>query len=178
MSRLKALALCCTISLTAHSANGQSVDVPTAAGCPCETDVFDLDGNPGVTNVSDIQIALDCAMGICEFCTSDCDVNCDSTVDYIDAGVVGCAVMGVPDCCSKPTGACTGAAHLPPCAVTLQVWCESGPEDGTYRGDGSFCNGDVAVAVPAVGGFGLLVIAASIIAAGAWIMRKRSAVAP
>lgn len=138
-----------------------------SAGCPCNTDVDNING----TNVIDIAVANDCALGNCAGCVNDCDVNCDGTVDFIDPGVVTCEFQGFADCCNHPTGACTGAKNMTPCAVTLVSACDL--MQGTYHGDGTFCDGDNVVNVPAASQWGLASLGLAILVAATVLIRAR-----
>jgi len=165
--RLRVLYLLVAISISAlgtSSSWGQS--------CLCNGDV---NNSGGMANVIDIAILTDCAGGDCSQCVNDCDVDCDGDTDYVDVGAVDCRVRGGTNCCNERSGACVGSATLPPCVVTTQLACEGIVFGGTYVGDGSFCNGDQAVPVPAASAWGLAALTLSLLTVGSLLLRPRRA---
>jgi hypothetical protein len=137
------------------------------AGCPCNGDVNNVSG----INAIDVAIANDCAAGDCSQCVNDCDVNCDGANDFIDTGVIACEAQGGADCCNRPTGACTGATGMTPCAVTLVEGCNL--LSGTYHGDATICDGDNVIAIPAASEWGLVALALAILVSATVLIRAR-----
>ena len=127
--------------------------IPIAAMIPGELEITCLCNanvnNDGFVNAIDENIVLDCINGDCSGCASDCDVNCDGAVDWVDMGIVRCQLMGISDCCNAATGACLGinlGIDYEACQVTTTMTCNWFA--GTYLGNdttcvGCVCNADV-----------------------------------
>ncbi len=145
-----------------------------AQPCACNSDVTTLGGS-GV-NAVDLAVVRDCINGTCGQCNnSSCDVDCDSDVDYYDAGVVACAFEGQSNCCSEPAGVCVDTQNGPPgpqCVITTDNYCNV--FDGTWNPPGALCINNALV--PTVSTWGLLALALGTLIAATLILQRRRAV--
>lgn len=142
--------------------------VPPQIPCPCNGEI----NGSAPLNMVDVLTVLDCANEVCNQCANSCDANCDGYVDYIDMGVVACRFQGLPNCCSRPSGACLNAQALPTCAITLQSGCDV--LQGTYMGDGTTCS--ILGSVPAASSWGLIALVLLLMTAATLVIEgeKRS----
>ncbi|MFQ5494573.1 MAG: hypothetical protein ACE5EX_04250 [Phycisphaerae bacterium] len=112
-------------------------------GCPAPS------GGP--VGLIDFVTVLQCALGqidpvACPDTLAACDVNCDGVVNGCDFAHTVALFAGTPSACTIPCGACCdpkdALGALGVCAVATQAMCESAPENGTYLGDDTTCQGD------------------------------------
>ncbi len=120
-------------------------------------------------NAGDPQPAGDPTGACCDDATATCTE--DETEDACEAP--GSRWGGDGSDCATIDPACVAGACCGPedCQETTEVGCEA--KGGKFRGDGTTCEAEACNNIPTVSEWGLFAMSLALLAAGAWVVKKR-----
>ncbi len=139
-------------------------------GTELEAFAWGFESTPGTAiNAGDPQPAGDPTGACCEdaiaACTEDVtQADCEDAGSRWGGDGSECATID-PAC---PAGACCGPG---PCQEITEADCEA--KGAKYRGDGTTCEVEACNNIPTVSEWGMFAMSLGLLAAGAWIVKKR-----